>query len=618
MSLTYHSRIDKLITDYKNDITLFMNSNQKLNEFISNINTLIVIYKGASIITDTIYFKKSYVSLFFPFQRYTRFSYTPYIGGLLLGNSSNCKFTIGTVNIDGNQFKLFNKIVDYSQQNIYGHQDLLIFDILSATIFDYILSLPEYSKYKDLIAKYRGSFLSYSHKDNNKDFWNFNNFINHTDSKSLYNPSNFDNIDINEKVIIASYDAIDNPITITEIFRKFESDNDSSLINDVLTNCCDIYNFLRDIGLHFGFMHNDLHMCNLLYNPTTKKIMIIDFGRASFAKFMVDDINDINKKIIVDFEKLNYNESSFINFSHFIQQGGTTSNETGTFESVQESFNIPEISETNDLFINFLYNSKDFFRKKYSPKAINGKYFGVIFDLITYSLNIYINLLFFIKKTYMDKDFKDFYNNFKEIIEIDFGNDITNLIKNNVVIKTKNSNEDELLDKYQKIKNDYIDKFGDTTKEKKIYTMLLEGLFYAGLLILFNRRIRKARFIYKYFQVLNTINELEQFKDYVINFINSGTNYEKLISDSFLSHFIIRRTGGVDISNSKSLSIPTMNYDKPLLLKTSTIPLNQTANAYIKIYEDYDKYRAPDDCDNLSIKKGGFTKRILKKYNNNR
>lgn len=619
---SYHTTIDNLIREYKNDITLFMNSNQKLNELMSEIDDLINSRKPSFL--DYLYFKKSYISLFFPFQTYTNFSYTPYIGGLLLGNSSNCKFTIATVNINGNQFKLFSKIVDYSEQNKFGVQDLLIFDILSAIIFDYILSLNDYLQYKDSIAKYRGSFLSYTRKDNKKDFWNFNDLSNHRNTKSLYNPYSFQMVERNKKVIVATYDAIDNPITITEIFEKFETDNDPEIIENVMANCCDIYNFLRDIGLNFGFMHNDLHMSNLLYNPATRKIMVIDFGRASFAKFMVDDINDIDKKIIVDFEKLNYNQTFQIDLSSITKKGGNSNTET--YESAQETFFETQIEKAEDLFINFLYKNKDFFRKKYSPIAINGKYFGIIFDLITYSLNIYIRLLFFMKKTYTDNDFDEFYNNFKKIIEIDFYGNIANLLNNNVTIITNYSNENELLSNYEKIKRDYIAKLNEGTQEKRIYTMLLEGLFYTGLLILFNRRIKRNGYIYKYFQVLNTVDELEQFKIFVIEFINRDTNYQILLSDSFLSNFITIRTGGLLMNSSNKLENPVIDKNSrlslpltlPLSLPLKMINIDETVNAYIEIYKDYDKYRAPNDCDCFSTKKGGYNKRILKKYNYNR
>ena len=615
MDTNYHIILDKTLDDYKSEIKLFMNTDEKLNEFLDKIDKLIKSNKGY--FSDYFYFIKSYISLFFPFQNYTTFTYTPYIGGLLLGNSSNCKFTIATVNINGNQFKLFNKIVDYNEQNINGIQDLLIFDILSALIFDYILSLPHYFKYKDLIAKYKGSFLSYSHKDNKQYYWNYNNFINHTSDKSLYNPDNFQNVDKNNKVIVATYEAIDNPITITEIFKTFESDNDSKLIEDIMSNLCDIYDFLIDIGLNFGFMHNDLHMSNLLYNPTTRKIMIIDFGRASFAKFMVDDIDDINKKIMVDFEKLNYNQifESSPETTETFESAPESNETTETFESVPEtteSFHsakksISELLKIDGLFINFLYKNKDLFRKKYSPIAINGKYFGVIFDLITYSLNIYIRLLYFMKKTKTDTDFDYFYNkNFKNIIDIDYYDDITNLIINNVNIRTNNYTESDLLSNYQKVRRDYIDKLSD----KRIYLMLLEGLFYCGLLILFNRKIKREGFIYKYFQVLNNKKELEQFKDYVIEFINKGDNHKIFTNDSFLSNFITRRTGGLVSSiKSKNSIIPLIKYKSII----KEISLKETTNAYLEIYKDYDKYRAPNDCD-CSVIKGGFNKRILKKY----
>ena len=572
----YNNYLSSAIISYKNRITTFMDSYDIISNYTSEIVGIINQLLSKGKFKNDVYFHKSYISLLLPFESYI----TPN-NGHLLGDSGNCEFTVADVEINGSYHRYFNKIIDYRSQILNSGIDLAIFDVLAAIIFEKILD----DSNKHLVPEYKGCFLSYFKNENRNRYWDFNE-LKYSNSISPYNPSNIINNTssyyTNESIIVM-YEAVNNPMNVTQIFKKYHDNHitNKGFVIDVFNNCCDIYDFIKFLGVTYGFMHNDLHLGNVLYNPTTRKLVLIDFGRAVFKKFMDNPDDEINNRLKVDFEKLHYNE--------------------------QLSTSIDDVTVEN------ICNNDEIYLHCLSIIGNNDKYFGIIYDLITYSLNMYIRTLYFIKNEKPSDDYQNFKSNFDKIINIQF-TAIENLLDNQINGMSTNQKLDELIDSYVEIKERYIQSI-TCTKTKRHFIMLLEGLFYAALYLHYKNFSRQD--IYIYFQIISS--DIQGFRDYVLTTVLGNSTYKsKLSTDSFLSIFI-PVTGGISIISSMK-SMEPIKSTRLSLFKGETSKINQIMNSLEKTSNAYDEfYKSSIGCKPPKKQKtvggvNGRRRRILKNY----
>jgi hypothetical protein len=563
------------------------------NMFLEKIKK---IYSGRS---D--FFYKSHYLLLFPY-----INYVPYKDGLLLGNSLNSLFTIADIveEESSSDNKLFIKIINYNSQRVGSNIDLAIYDIIISIIFEDLLTLSSYVKYRDFISIYKGCSLSYHGESNGNKYWDFNYFKTN---------DIIDEVSNNKKCIVIMYEAITDPIALNNLFFDYcvktgtEKEKLNSMITDTLLNIYDFYKFMIEIGVKYGFMHNDLHFGNLLYNPTTKKIALIDFGHSSFALFIDYTENIINDIIFNEYIKINFNEKLNI---------------------------VPQVTNKS-LVQNCIHRLyfKDIFRYNIS-KTINGKYFGIIFDLITFSMGMYVRLLYYIKET-NQSEANDIERLFNNIFHINYNNDLKNLPLQKIIMSIPEYNFDILIKENFKNAYDYIKKLDDSNVNKKNYKILLEGLLYTALYCIFNKityNLNITDSIFFSFQVMN--NNLNEFKEYFVTTILNNSEYMNILKDDeFLQNFIPEiRTGGrgqVITDAPSTMTNYIKSYNSPIIEnKTSPLlnsSLESTVNAYEKIYENKKQFSFINKNHTLSPisdeseykyfeKKGGRIKKILKRY----
>jgi len=609
----YDSNLTSIITTFKPQINLtnfatdYTISSNFTNDIISLIGNEERKYQGIirSYKNKDLFFHKSFMTLLLPFD-----NYIPYNNGELITNSGNCNFTIADVSINSNPERIFIKIVDIPTAQY--HVDHLLYDVIASIIFDYIFKIDK--KYEKFIPEYRGCFPSYYFVDSSTiGFWNYNDINDFTNQdKSPFNYKTFLlNFSKQQKCLTVMYKAINDPINLRDFFIKYiDSDKDKYL--DVLKKSCKIYELLKDLGLNYGFMHNDLHLGNILYDETTTELKLIDFGRASFGKY-IDEINDdIINKIKVEYTKLNYDRLFRLDLFNSRYNG---------INSLEE----------------FLYKDQRFFPYAYSIKLTNNKYFGIILDLITFSLNIYLRTICYFYKhdnLFYDQIFEPI---FKKLIIITFNtSNINDLLKNtytSIDIPSNITSIATLIANYREVR-EFID--GQSPDLQPLLYMLAEGLFYTSLYIFFikpSSNIRQR--IYPCFQILDdTIPHIIQFKDMIkTQIIDIPTYNDIILKDSFLRQFLpiissplipggnkrktskLRKAGESSVITPIDSKMQLLPYAQSLKVSPNIITLEHTAKAYINVFNNIDNYIGKPTKGTIYMTGGNKTnKRILKKY----
>lgn len=591
------------IRTYNESINRYISQNNFLTSiqtFIFDINQIINDLCNGECTKITNFFIKSYYILLFYFNEYN-----PYSNGRLLGNSGNCLFTIANFKFakEEENKSYFIKVIDFSTQYYQSPIDLAIYDIICAIIFERILSFDNYRKYRDYISVYKSSSLSYKNSVNST--LNFNEIKDYYDGNNLVLnkiPHN------NNEVILLIYEAIKEPNSINDIFVNYytnQNEINKEMVLNVLKNIYDIYQFLIDIGINYGFMHNDLHFGNILYNRENNKLVLIDFGHSIFSKYIDVDISstEINEIINKNFIKLNYNEKLNPNEPYDIRR----------------------------------FYKPDMFRYNISIASKNGNYFGIIYDLMTFVLNLYVRFLLFLYLTDKEKAI-EFEKDIQEIIIIQYTgnskNEIEDLFLQNTIFYynlIKNRNLDILFRNYKKIKAKYLngnlaDNYIEGLNEiemEQIFKIILEGLLYVALLLQTGNYFSNNTFFTGY-QIM--IKDLDKFKNYIDSQILINSEYKEILGDDyFFKYFISQVTQGGFNNGTTSVIRPNFNIGnesqisfKPVI-STSDISqeqLEKTAYAYNKIYNDKARIKEKLERINTSFSsKTGGKKRILKSYN---
>lgn len=566
----YDSKFKELIDEYKDEVSILTEDLDIIDEFNDKVKALIRSDISVTTFRDTLvknsFFLSSLITQLLQFDKYTPTNNN----GLLQSNSVNCKFTLSSVRFKGEDkdTQLFIKVVDYFSQQLPKSSDLLIFDIAAAIIFELLLTLPENTKYRHLIPVYKGSFLSFTRAN-----WNYNE-IYYTNPLSPYNKDNIvsgGSPYYKNQSILLMTEAINNPISAGNILSKVyssQTQQNIELLAHLISKAHELYDFIKYIGLKYGFMHNDLHMNNVIMDCLTGNLVMIDFGRASFYKYIKYNDEAVNSNIINDFLKLDY-------------------------DLVIPSFKINDDSSR-------LYKNKNLFNYNISI-GDDDNYFGIIYDLITYSLNIYIYMIYFVKN--FTTEYQAFTTNFYKIIRVSFTDD-NKLLSHKITITAPTLLSD-LIDNFVSVKRYYIDVL-TCEPTKKLYTMLLEGLLYTALLIHYKAvpnktlEIWRNDILFKHFQVMIK-RELDSFKRFIqreLRIYNA-----ELASDDFLMTFIPTSGGSKSYTkthtmthtkthtktHSKSHTKQFSILDKYKFKKYPKLSLNETNEKYKEMYDFINK-----------------------------
>lgn len=283
--------------------------------------------------------------------------------------------------------------------------------------------------------------------------------------------------------------------------QKAENPDYQSLIN-ILLLTPKLYNYLIDIGINYGFMHNNLNLNNVIYDDASNELLLTDFSYSTFAKYFHNQ--PVNENILDKVKNVLYKIKN----------------------SVYEGFTA------ND-------DSKD----RFCIKKKSDKYFGTIFDLISFTLNIYSYFIYY-AYTYRGDIFDELISKFKKILTINYNNNLLNLINNNELkIEIFIGNIEQLIKNYEEVKVYILQYNKDFPNYYTLFIMILEGLFYANLFIKFikGRKLPEPTnetIFSENFQI-KIEHKPYVFSHYIeTNLLN--TDNAKFINDnlSYLKHFI--------------------------------------------------------------------------------
>jgi len=587
--INYNTQLINLLSERKEELKNNRSTVESFKNHIANIiRTNLPNIGDVSLYLNSDFYLKSYYN-----QTFNMTDYIPSNEGELIKTSSNCVFTIGDCNFDGINKRIFTKLVKYYDsydEEIETGETILFFEIIVNIIFNYLMSLPENEKFKDHITPMLNyGLILYKNgiKENSKGNLNYNELNYKNAEFSPYHPNiitRYTRSNYNKKARILITEAINSPLSIYEIFNMYmkepDVENHQLLLRDVIRNSADLFEFIKHFGVNYGFVHRDLHSGNILYNHITKKLVLIDFGSSYFAKFVTTRNKTIDDNVDTAYNLLNYNM---------------------TFKDIGFPIRTPSV----DLYLNmpFYFN--------YQSGIAGDKYFNVIFDLITYSLDIYIKTIYYIYNL-LNENYDTFIENFSKIIKITpDGGDINNLLKYRYTFNTGGDME-TLIDNYNDILDDYISTI-EYESTKKHYKFLLEGLLYAALLI--NQRTYKrpipvsgahirSNIIFETTLVVKRFDYTE-FQFQLLDDVMS-LHGDKLTNLSFLRNFIPIKRGGRGVTKSmsiqrdfnsrKSMSIqkdfkhfnsPKSNYDLFALkkeLRPKYVTLEETSKAYENLY----------------------------------
>ena len=512
--------IEKIIQDYGNDATKYdLNETNKLYNFI--LQNLRNYAKQCQIRTND-YFILSCFIYTFPWKLNN--DYIAINNGLLYQNSGNCKFTFG--NINGRN--TFIKVIDTSNTDT----DYLIFDIINCILFEILyektnqdIRTPYYNtpdiftnySLTDFVNKFDTSFSSYSTLTH----WDYNELM---DEKYTY--SNFcqaiQTPSYTKKSHIYMTNAINGkPETLKTLFNHYIFDrNTITLINKYLNSLKHVYNFIYYMGFHFGFLHNDLHYGNLLFDCHIEKITMIDYGR-NYIGYFYD-----NRNMYIDNCVINYH--TILNYKNVYGETRTPTTYKEMVDMYENNFSLRSVIKS----------------------TYNDGYMTHILDIITLSLSClyYLDLM----KHYDHINSGVYGNiqydpNFLRLTNLVYfakaqgHNEYQDLINKNLIISltTAPINKADIIKTYISTKIDIIIDIANG-REFEYNAFIYDGLFYTALLLnYFNldgddiSPRHGGQIFYKVFQIVKNprlINQIaiNDFMDYLNNINNNYRDLSKI------------------------------------------------------------------------------------------
>ena len=266
-----------------------------------------------------------------------------------------------------------------------------------------------------------------------------------------------------------------NPETINIMIKSYalnisdeiERERIKTLIVNYYLAVPNIFNFIYYYGSHFGFLHNDLHSANLLFDQSKNKLIMIDYGRNYFGYFYDNEYLDsaINERVKDYVTILNYEDGS-------------------------QTY-IPPIRSYKQMFDRY-GNSRNI--KSQIKSAFNNTYLTYILDFITMSISLlyyYEMLILLDPRSYSDKTNEFIYHSlltnliyFESNPSYRLSNRLSILQNKNFSIKARFNTYDEIINKYVETKTSLISLVTSNPTALWI-AYVYDGLFYIALMLNF-------------------------------------------------------------------------------------------------------------------------------------
>jgi len=462
MADRYNHDLNAIIVRNRPIISTSFHSNiDQLRSFFNEIKALV--QRNSSIPRSDTYYKTFYMQMWNSMTSFRG-------GGRLIGDSANCKFTIAKIMFasGGNEVGMYFKIVNQDSQfhppHTSGGEDLVICDVVSATIMERLRS--RYANISVHFPRYVDSSIGQYIGTRNQEYWTYND-IPYDNEKSIHNYSSVINpydrsIKYKDRCVIMVYEAV-NLLSFEKVFTNYKNDKSATNIMkclNVLFDFYDLVNSLKYLGVYYGFMHNDLHSANIIYNEDTRRVMIIDLGRVSYRKYIDSPSTQINADVAYQFYKLGYND---------------------LYSDIRSGINSYKD----------LYSNKRLFRYQLSEKvysSITDKkiYYGFIYDLITLTLQFYIKSLYFLsdRNPTLNNHIKPYLMN---IVNINYGGNTNNLLSpynfemTTVDIQTLIGNFNAAKDFISTLNDSHHIAAADVEKVRDFYDEIANGLLMTAI-----------------------------------------------------------------------------------------------------------------------------------------
>jgi len=329
------------------------------------------------------FFILSFISLLYKFENFE-------IIETINSGANNDNILIASYKKNQNDYKIIIKI-----QNLITtiNKDPIINEILTASIFLLIGTKIDTSLKKliDIHTIDLGiSYISYYKKN-----WNYNEI---TNFKSSNSPYKFDK-DLTQFKLCHVY--ISHFIEGQTLYSLYEKVYIGQKIEDFILNekFINLYNFLINIGNNYGYYHRDLHMGNIIYSIKGKEFVIIDYGRTTFNIENEKLINAVNKITQYQMYKLMNIKNDELTYETII-------NNNDIYYKYKNLFIFDIISYSLNIYLFYRFNYPKFYntieRKLFKITFYNLKNFKIKFifkSIFTYKIITYIENL---KRIYLE------------------------------------------------------------------------------------------------------------------------------------------------------------------------------------------------------------------------
>jgi hypothetical protein len=517
--------IEEIIQDYGNDAIKYDvdKTNELYNFILQNLRN----YTQCVQFTSDYFFISSCFIYTFPWKLNN--SYTAIQDGLLYENSANCKFTISNINGRNTFVKVVNARNVGADYIILDIMNCILLEILyekiklDATRTQYYNTPDIFTNYSltDFVNRFDASFASYSSPTH----WNYNKLM---DEKYIY--SNFcqitQNPDYTRKCHIYMTNAINGkPETLRSLFEAYQQDQTVIItITKYFNSLKHVYNYIYYMGFNYGFLHNDLHQGNLLFDTHIEKLTIIDYGRNYIGYFYDNRYEYIDNCVKNYYKILNY----------------------------ENVYGVPQIINTYKDMIDIYQYSNSL--KSVIKSSFNNGYMTHILDIITLSLVslYYIDLLhnyYHVMQgapgnTQYDPTFLRL-TNLIYFKKLNGANNYDALLNKNIKISLRNSSFDiyKIIDTYILTKLDII-KDIVTRPELEYHAFIYDGLFYTALLFNYYNidgddisHRHGGDIFFKAFQIIKNSRLVTQYKinDFMtyLNYVHQDNRYLSVINIYF-------------------------------------------------------------------------------------
>jgi hypothetical protein len=373
-----------------------------------------------------------------------------------------CSFYITPFKAEPNT-NLFIKLVKYPEMNPAElpknmDYDPIIIDCINGKIINYLVN-----KHNDLDYSFMTFVDSFLHfKDTSYDNWDFLN-LNDITIEPMCNDNTNSQRQTRSKTLSKKtrfekyYSIVSYAVSGNDIYTHFIKNTD---YNDIYNAIPELYRKIIDLGTKYGFIHNDLHLGNLIFNKKTKKIVCIDYGRSHFQYFEDKPTEIIDKMAVFEYEKLGY-----------------------TSEDYKKEKNLflkpPSIKSYKELM---KLKNNDWLRSNYKISKYNS-YPLCIFDLIILSGNFY---LFYLRNTQKYKSLID------KMIKFEYKTE-NDLLNRKIIIITPQTREEIYMAYFDILKSPIFD---------ESLSFILDGLFFLALFIAF------------YYENENKVHVIDLYYDY--------------------------------------------------------------------------------------------------------